>query len=149
MNAPTTTTPVVLLVEDDENDRLFFERAVRKSGYAWKVSSAETGREAVDYLSGAGKFADRSAWPAPSHVLLDLKLPELSGLEVLEWIRAHPTLRALPVIVLSSSREPSDIERAKALGVDAYEVKPVEFRALVSTVRSIAERWHIAGAAVS
>ena len=142
-------TPVILLVEDDENDRLFFERAVRKSGYGWKVASAGSGREAVDYLSGAGKFADRSAHPLPTHVLLDLKLPELSGLEVLEWIRSQSAHRALPVIVLSSSREPSDIDRAKALGVDAYEVKPVEFKALIATVRSIAERWRIAGAPVS
>jgi CheY-like chemotaxis protein len=138
-------TPVILLVEDDENDRLFFERAVRKSGYGWKVATAGTGREAVDYLSGTGKFSDRSAHPVPTHVLLDLKLPELSGLEVLEWIRTQPGHRELPVIVLSSSREPSDIDRAKALGVDAYEVKPVEFKALLVTVRSIADRWRIAG----
>ena len=137
-------TPIILLVEDDENDRLFFERAVRKSGYGWRVETAGTGREAVDYLSGIGKFADRSAHPVPTHVLLDLKLPELSGLEVLEWIRTQPGHKELPVIVLSSSREPSDIDRAKALGVDAYEVKPVEFKALISTVRSIAERWRIA-----
>jgi CheY-like chemotaxis protein len=138
-------TPIILLVEDDENDRLFFERAVRKSGYAWKVATAGTGREAVDYLSGAGKFSDRSVHPVPTHVLLDLKLPELSGLEVLEWIRTQSGHRELPVIVLSSSREPSDIDRAKALGVDAYEVKPVEFKALMGTVRAIAERWRIAG----
>ena len=144
MSAPTR--PVVALVDDDENDRLFFERAVRKKGYGWKIVALATGREAVDYLSGAGRFADRSAWPLPSHVLIDLKLPELSGLEVLEWIRRHPAFQALPVIVLSSSREPSDMERAKALGIDAYEVKPVEFRALVLTVASIAERWRIAGA---
>jgi CheY-like chemotaxis protein len=141
-------TPIILLVEDDENDRLFFERAVRKLAYGWKVATAGTGREAVDYLSGAGKYSDRSVHPLPTHVLLDLKLPELSGLEVLEWIRSQPAHRALPVIVLSSSREPSDIDRAKALGVDAYEVKPVEFKSLIVTVRSIAERWRIAGAPV-
>lgn len=133
--------PVVLLVEDDEADRLFFQRALRKAGYAWRVATAADGREAVDYLSGAGRFADRSLHPVPTHVLLDLKLPELSGHEVLEWIRRHPTLAAMPVIVLSSSHEESDIRRAGALGVDGYEVKPVEFTALVQSVRSIASRW--------
>lgn len=142
-------TPIILLVEDDENDRLFFERAVRKSGYGWKIAVAGTGREAVDYLSGTGKFSDRSVHPVPTHVLLDLKLPELSGLEVLEWIRTRSGHRELPVIVLSSSREPSDIDRAKTLGVDAYEVKPVEFKALLLTVRAIADRWRISGAPVS
>jgi CheY-like chemotaxis protein len=140
--------PVILLVEDDENDRIFFDRAVRKSGYGWRIASAATGREAVEYLSGAGKFADRAAHPTPTHVLLDLKLPELSGLEVLQWIRSQSSLEDLPVIVLSSSREFSDMERAKAFGIDAYEVKPVEFRALLSTVRSIAERWRLTGAPV-
>ncbi len=147
--SPATPSPVILLVEDDENDRIFFVRAVRKMGYPWRVAMAETGREALDYLSGTGKFSDRTTHPAPTHVLLDLKMPELSGLEVLQWIRSQPPLEGLPVIVLSSSREPSDMARAKGLGIDAYEVKPVEFAALIGTVRSIAERWRLAGAPVS
>jgi len=146
---PVKPRPVVLLVDDDENDRIFFERAVRKTGYDWRITMAATGREAVEYLSGAGKFADRSAHPVPTHVLLDLKLPELSGIEVLQWIRTQPSIEDLPVIVLSSSREPSDMARARSLGIDAYEVKPVEFATLLATVRSIAERWRIAGAPVS
>jgi CheY-like chemotaxis protein len=133
--------PRVLLVEDDMDDRLFFERALKKAGYGWTLVTAMTGREAIEYLSGVGRFSDRTAYPIPSYVLLDLKLPEISGLEVLEWIRKHPSLRTLPVIVLSSSRETSDLERATKLGIDAYEVKSVEFAALVSTVRSIARRW--------
>lgn len=141
--------PVLLLVDDDENDRMFFERAVRKAGYSWRIAGVTTGREALQYLSGAGRFADRAAHPAPSHVLLDLKLPEVSGLEVLEWIRSQAALEALPVIVLSSSRQPADLGRAQALGIDAYEVKPVEFLALLSTVRSIAERWRLTVAPVA
>ena len=134
--------PVVLLVEDDEDDRLFFRRALRKAGLEWTLVTASNGREAVEYLSGAGRFADRAAHPAPTHVLLDLKLPELSGHEILQWIRSTPGLRNLPVIVLSSSREAQDIERATALGVDGYEIKPVEFAGLVEIVRSIAARWN-------
>ena len=147
--SPPHSRPIILLVEDDENDRIFFERAVRKTGFEWKLVAAATGQEAVDYLAGAGKFTDRSAHPAPTHVLLDLKLPELSGIEVLQWIRTQPTIEDLPVIVLSSSREPSDMARAKSLGIDAYEVKPVEFASLLGTVRSIGERWRITGAPVS
>jgi len=143
------TLPVLLLVEDDENDRIFFERAVRKTGFGWKVATAATGREAVDWLSGAGKYSDRAVHPTPTHVLLDLKLPEISGLEVLEWIRSQPSLERLPVIVLSSSREPSDLDRAKGLGIDGYEVKPVEFSALVATVRTIARRWSLDGAPIT
>jgi CheY-like chemotaxis protein len=136
--------PVVLLVEDDEDDRLFFQRALRKARLGWTLATASSGREAIDYLEGSGRFADRGKHPFPSHVLLDLKLPEISGLEVLQWIRNHPGLAGLPVIILSSSREPSDMERAGTLGVDAYEVKPVEFASLVATVRSIARRWRLA-----
>ena len=135
--------PLVLLVEDDVDDRLFFERALKKAGYGWMLATAVTGREAIDYLAGTGRFSDRAIYPVPSYVLLDLKLPEISGLEVLEWIRKHPSLGTLPVIVLSSSRETSDLERATKLGIDAYEVKSVEFAALVGTVRSIARRWHL------
>ena len=142
---PSESRPVILLVEDDENDQLFFKRAVRKGGYDWTIATAATGREAEEFLSGSGKFADRAAHPAPTHVLLDLKLPELSGLEVLEWIRSRPSFAGLPVIVLSSSRESSDLERAKRIGIDAYEVKPVEFIMLVETVRSIAKRWRLSG----
>ena len=133
----------MLLVEDDEADRLFFGRALRTAGFGWRLATAVDGREAVDYLSGVGRFADRSAHPAATHVLLDLKLPHLSGLEVLAWIRSQPERRELPVIVLSSSQEESDIRRAKTLGVDAYEVKPVELSALVQTVRDIGARWGI------
>jgi CheY-like chemotaxis protein len=141
--------PVILLVDDDENDQLFFERAVRKAGFRWRIASVRTGREAMEYLSGSGAFADREARPSPSHVLIDLKLPGISGLEVLEWIRAQPSLGILPVIVLSSSRQSSDLERAKALGIDSYQVKPVEFSALISTVRLIAECWRLDGTMVA
>lgn len=146
--SPVRGCPVILLVDDDENDRTFFDRAIRKLGYPWRIASVTSGREAVDYLSGSKGFADRDSYPAPTHVLLDLKLPEVSGLEVLRWIRTHPTLATLPVIVLSSSRQPSDLERARALGIDAYEVKPVEFRALLLTIRSIAGAWRLEAAPV-
>jgi CheY-like chemotaxis protein len=144
-----STPPIILLVDDDENDLIFFERAVRKVGFAWTIAAVRNGREAMEYLSGSGAYVDRETHPAPTHVILDLKLPEISGLEVLQWIRSQPSLRSLPVIIMSSSQQSSDMERAKALGVDAYEVKPVEFHALVSMICSIAERWRLSRAFIS
>ena len=73
-------------------------------------------------------------------------MPEVSGIEVLRWIRSWPPLQTLPVIILSSSREPSDMERTSSLGIDGYEVKPIEFSALIATVRAIAQRWQLTGA---
>jgi CheY-like chemotaxis protein len=128
--------PIVLLVEDDPEDVLFFKRSLVKAGFSWNVRVAEDGQKAVDQLSGPASGL--------SHVLLDLKLPVKSGLEVLEWIRKHPALGSLPVIVLTSSDVPSDVERARSLGVDAYLIKPLTTAALVDTIRTIADRWKLA-----
>jgi CheY-like chemotaxis protein len=130
------SSPTILLVEDNREDVLFFRYALTKAGFAWNLRVAEDGQKAVDQLS-------RSATSALSHVLLDLKLPIKSGLEVLEWIRKHPALAQTPVIVLTSSDVPSDVERARALGVDAYLIKPLTTNGLVETIRTIAERWKL------
>ena len=124
---------MILLVEDSEDDILFLRRAFRKTGLAVTFEVAYDGLEAVERLS-----ADASPF---THVLLDLKLPKKSGLEVLEWLRGRPDLASLPVIVLTSSREKSDVDRARALGVDDYFVKPVSFVELVDLVRGIAGMW--------
>jgi CheY-like chemotaxis protein len=128
--------PTILLVDDDSEDVSFFKRALSKAGLSWNLRVAEDGQKAVDQLSIA------PAELPPSHVLLDLKLPKKSGLEVLAWIRSHPTLNPLPVIVLTSSDVPADIQKAQALGIDAYLVKPLTTSALVDTVRQIARRWN-------
>lgn len=124
---------MILLVEDSEDDILFLRRAFRKTGLAAPFEVAYDGLEAVERLSaGASRF---------THVLLDLKLPKKSGLEVLEWLRGRPDLASISVIVLTSSREKSDVDRARALGVDDYFVKPVSFVELVELVRKIAGMW--------
>jgi len=138
MNSPEA---ILLLVEDDPSDVLFFERALTKAGGDVPLRVARDGNEAVAYLAGQGVAADRGQHPLPLLVVLDLKLPYRSGFEVLEWLRKEPIFKDLPVIVLTSSREPSDLSRAKALGVDAYEVKPVHFPDLLSIVTSIRARW--------
>ena len=125
----------ILLVEDNPEDVSFFKRALSKAGLSWNIRVAEDGQKAMDQLSIG------SAGPPPWHVLLDLKLPKKSGLEVLAWIRGHPTLRQLPVIVLTSSDVPADVEEAQSLGIDAYIVKPLTTSGLVDSVRQIARRW--------
>jgi CheY-like chemotaxis protein len=131
--------PLVLLVEDDQNDILFLKRAFKKAGLTHGLQAVRDGREALHYLSGIGGYADRGRYPMPSHVLLDLKLPEKSGFEVLEWIRSDPGLKDLPVSVLTSSCEGADIHKAKQLRADCYFVKPMSFNGLLEVVGSLDE----------
>ena len=127
--------PALLVVEDSEDDLLFLRRAFREAGLSTPLLPAVDGQEAIARLSGTA--------PRPTHVLLDLKLPRKSGLELLAWLRERPEHRHLPVIVLTSSRETSDIDRARSFGVGDYFVKPVSFPELVDVVRAIAGLWKL------
>src|SRR4051794_31783945 len=128
MTTPSVPAPsTVLLVEDNVDDRLLTQRAFRKSGTAAQLRVVGDGDEAVAYLEGEGAFADRGAHPQPGLVLLDWKLPRRSGREVLQWIRRQSTLAALPVVVISSSREQEDVDAAYAAGCDSFLQKPVLF----------------------
>jgi CheY-like chemotaxis protein len=129
---------VILLVEDDPNDALLMRRAFRKLNLENGLHILTDGEEAVAYLGGARRYADRARYPFPRTVVLDLKLPRRSGLEVLEWIRGNPVTRDLPVYILSSSEEKRDMARARQLGIQAYLVKHVGFANLEDTARRIA-----------
>ncbi len=132
----------ILHVEDDPNDVLLLQRAFKKAGgVAPTVSVVNDGEEAVAYLSGTGRFDDREAHPLPSLILLDLKIPLKSGLEVLAWIRGQPSIRRLPVIVFSSSKQMADINRAYDLGANSYLVKPVVFDELLEMVKILHAYW--------
>jgi CheY-like chemotaxis protein len=131
----------LVVVEDDDNDVVLLERAFRKSNLLNPLVFLADGEVARDYLAGRGEYADRTANPLPVLMLLDLKLPRMSGLELLEWMREQPALRSLPVVVLTSSRESRDLERAYALGANSYLVKPVAFEALLELVRAIGLYW--------
>jgi len=120
----TTTNRALLLVEDNEDDVFLMKRALKGARVVNPLLVVEDGQEAVDYLSGAGKFADRDQYPLPAVVFLDLKLPLISGHDVLAWIRRQRELESLVVIVLTSSNEPSDLNRCYALGANSYVVKP-------------------------
>jgi CheY-like chemotaxis protein len=131
----------LLLVEDKSNDVLLIRRALGKAGIANPLQVVGDGDQAVAYLAGDGPFADRERFPLPGVVLLDLKLPRRSGLEVLEWLRGQPGLKRLPVVVLTSSAESRDINRAYDLGANSYLVKPVEFGPLLEMVKALGPYW--------
>lgn len=130
----------ILLVEDDENDVFFFQRAASKAGIVNPVQVARDGKEAINYLQGAGEFSQRAKFPLPCLILLDLKLPFVMGLDVLKWIHQQPSL-ALIVLILSSSREELDIATAYRLGAQGYLVKPAETGKLRDTVKAIKDYW--------
>src|SRR3712207_4503791 len=133
----------ILLVEDNEDDVLFVRRAFRQARPANPLHVVEDGDAAVSYLAGEGEYADRTRHPLPALVLLDLKLPRRSGLEVLEWLRAQPGLKRVPVVVLTSSRENTDVNRAYDLGANSYLLKPVEFDSLLELVKTLGLYWMV------
>jgi len=134
-------TGTILLVDDDENDVLVMTMALKKVGMPCPVRVAKDGRDAQDYLSGAGKFADRSEYPLPRLMLVDLKLPRVTGLEVLRWLRERPEFDSTIVLVLSSSPMPDDIDRAYHLRANAYLVKPSGFENLQLMAQAIKDFW--------
>ncbi len=133
----------LLLVEDNHDDVVFMEQAFRDAGLACPYRVLSDGLEVLDYLEGRSDYADRTRFPLPSHLLLDLKLPRKSGGEILAWIRSHPELKDLAVIVLSSSKEANDVARVRELGIDHYLVKPVSYRHLLGMVREVVEIWKL------
>lgn len=137
----TVTPDIVLLVEDDPNDVLLMQRAFRRAKVTNPVQVVGDGEDAVLYLSGQGPYRDRTRYPLPALILLDLKLPRKSGLEVLEWLRQQAGLKRLPVVVLTSSKESTDISRAYDLGVNSYLVKPVSFDTLLDMVETLNVYW--------
>jgi len=130
----------ILQVEDDPNDVFFLQMAMKKAGAANPIQTASDGQEAIDYLQGAGKFADRKQFPLPCLVLLDLKLPCVMGLEVLKRIRQQFRM-VLPVIILSASSENADIDTAYRLGANAFLTKPSEASKLEEMVKAIQDFW--------
>ena len=130
----------ILQVEDDPNDVFFLQRAMKKAGVANPIQTASDGQQAIDYLQGVGRFADREQFPLPCLVLLDLKLPYVMGLDVLRWIRKQPGT-ALPVVILSASGEDADIASAYRLGANGYLIKPSEANQLVDMAKAIKDSW--------
>src|SRR5436190_5081891 len=117
----------ILHVEDDPNDVLLLEHACRKVGVSCNIQRVADGEEAIEYLEGAGDFANRTRFPLPQLILLDLKMPRLSGFDVLSWRRKSEKFKTVPVVVLSSSNHDLDVRHAYELGVNSYLMKLVSF----------------------
>lgn len=115
---------MILLVEDNEDDVFLMKRAIKEARLSIPVHVIMDGQEAVDYLAGNGKYADRTKYPLPCCVFLDLKLPYKSGFEVFSWMREQPELKDIGVTILTSSPEERDRQRAAQLGANGYWVKP-------------------------
>jgi len=137
----TDSAADILLVEDQTSDAELALHALRGLGMARRVRVVRDGAAALDFLFARGAFADRAGEPPPRFVLLDLKLPKVSGIEVLEALHAHACTRSIPVIALTSSREECDVTRCYDLGVNSYVVKPVDFAAFTETVQAIGRYW--------
>jgi CheY-like chemotaxis protein len=132
---------LILLVEDNPDDVLLVQRAFRRLKLPSPLAVVSDGDAAVDYLAGQGPYADRQAHPLPRLLLLDLKLPRRSGLEVLDWLRGQAVLQGLVKVVLTSSREQPDLQQAYALGANSYLVKPVNFDDLLDLIRTLDLYW--------
>lgn len=142
MNSTTAIQPVdLLLVEDQPSDAELALRALRDLDLGTRMHRLENGAEALDYVFGRNAYADRSVEEAPGLVLLDLKLPKVSGHEVLRALKSDERTQHIPVVVLSSSGESSDVEQCYALGANSYVVKPVDFGQFTETVQRIGTYW--------
>jgi CheY-like chemotaxis protein len=131
----------ILLVEDNATDVILIRRAFDKAKLGNPMQVVADGDSAVGYLAGEGIYQDRRQYPLPILILLDLKLPRRSGLEVLQWLRAQETLRRIPVVMLTSSQQNSDVNAAYDTGVNSYLVKPVEFDGLLQMLRTVNLYW--------
>jgi CheY-like chemotaxis protein len=132
---------VFLLVEDNEDHVLLFRRALAKNHIVNPLLVAKNGVEAIAYLEGTGRYRNRQEFPLPSLVLLDLKLPGMDGFDVLEWIRQQPAFRALRVIVLTSSDQIRDVNRAYQLGANSFLVKPADLEDFIRLTQAIRGYW--------
>jgi CheY-like chemotaxis protein len=131
----------ILLVEDNPNDAELTLRALKKNNLANRVMHAKDGAEALEFIFGTGAFAGRSVEKTPKVIMLDLKLPKVNGIEVLERIKGDERTKNIPVVVLTSSREDSDLTRCYELGVNSYIVKPVEFENFVKAISDLGFYW--------
>lgn len=131
----------ILLVEDDPNDVFLVKRAFKKANITNPIQVADNGKKAVQYLETQETYNDREKHPLHVLILMDLKLPRMSGFELLEWLQKQPVLKCIPVVVLTSSRESVDIDKAYDLGANSYLIKPVDFDGLLELVNMLSKYW--------
>jgi CheY-like chemotaxis protein len=133
----------ILLVEDEENDGELVKLALKKNKISNPIQWVRDGLEAVAYLNGDGIYADRARYPFPQVLLLDLKMPRMTGLELLAWIKDKPDFKVIPTIVMTSSQHDRDIETAYHLGANTYMIKPSSFEDLAKMIKVVHEYWAV------
>ncbi|MBI3618498.1 response regulator [Candidatus Peregrinibacteria bacterium] len=133
----------ILLVEDNANDVEFTLRALEKHALANKVYVTKDGEEALEFIFATGRYAQRCTSPFPKVILLDLKLPKVNGLEVLKKMKADERTRIIPVVVVTSSREDSDLKESYKLGVNSYIMKPIEFDDFSNALSQVGLYWMV------
>ena len=131
----------VLHIDDDLNDTELLCAATRRAEAHFDLQNVEDGEQAMAYLNGVPPYSDRVLHPLPALILLDLKMPRATGFELLKWIRKHPEMGAVPIVVLSGSELHEDIRQAYAFGANSYLIKPLGFEALVSLVKDVKAVW--------
>lgn len=131
----------ILLVEDNRSDAELTIRALTKGKIANNIVHLQNGALAIDFLYGQNEYTDRNIDKKPKIILLDLKMPKVDGLEVLKTIKSHELTRKIPVIILTSSKENPDIEKAYSLGANSYIVKPVEFEGFAKAISELGFYW--------
>jgi len=132
---------IVLVADDDINDISLLKRAFLRAGIDVQMTVARDGEEVIQYLHGDQPFSDREAFPLPKLLLLDLKMPRANGFEVLAWLRKQEDLRRMPVVVMTSSDEPEDIDRAYELGANSFVRKPDDFTNLIKISQKLHDYW--------
>jgi CheY-like chemotaxis protein len=135
--------PLILLVEDRDNDVLMLRRSFQKAGISNPIQVVRDGEEAISYLAGTGKFSDRVEFPLPELILLDLKMPRVDGFEVLQWIRSQRNFSGIRMVVLSSSDSIQDVNLAYKLGANSFLVKPTDFNSFVELSDFISQYWFV------
>jgi CheY-like chemotaxis protein len=132
---------IILLAEDDENHVFLIRRAFKKAGLLNPLYVVRDGEETIAYVQGEGQFANRDEYPLPALLLLDLKMPRQDGFQVLEWVRKQPGLKRLPVVVLTSSEDIRDVNRAYDLGANSFLVKPLKIEDFMRLTEAIHGYW--------
>jgi CheY-like chemotaxis protein len=141
MPAKLSNPVSILIADDDTQDAMLVKMAAQRAAVGFRLESVTDGEQAIDYLLGRERYADRQTHPFPSMMLLDLKMPRLSGFDVLDFVRREPELRRLPVVIFSSSDDPSDIKRAYEAGANSYLCKPHSTDDLSALLKSLEEYW--------
>ena len=141
MTMPDRSLPTILLIEDEVSDAALLRRGFEKTAVRNPIVHLKDGDEALAYLAGVGQYNDRAKYPLPVLILLDLKLPGMTGLQLLQWLRTQKEIRRIPVVVLTMDDSPSTVNAAYDLGANSYLVKPGDSEEIGKIVEAIQRYW--------